>query len=319
VSAPLAAALAAAARGWHLIPLRPHRKVPAFPNHTEDTCDNTDLWCRHGHTGWEPRATTNTDRIRRAWSQQAYGVGVACGPSGLVVVDLDTPKPDDAPRPHAWNIAGVIDGHDVFADLCHQVGQPMPLDTYTVATPSGGTHLYYQHPDTGAQLRNTTGGTPGSLGWKVDTRGHGGLVVAAGTTLAATTYRVVHDVDPAPLPSWLAQRLTPRPLPSQHPVRIHLATDRRGHYLHAAITRQLAHIAAAPKPSGKGSGGRNTALYRSAVALGQLVAGGELNEDDVRHLLTRAGLDTGLRPREVARTIASGLKDGARRPRSVAA
>ena len=188
----------------------------------------------------------------------------------------------------------------------------MPLDTYTVATPSGGTHLYYRHPD-GEQLRNTTGGTTGSLGPLIDTRAHGGYVVAAGTRLSDGTYEVVHDVDPAPLPGWLAERLTPRPLPAQQPVRIDLGGDRAGRYLTAAITQQLAHIATAT------AGTRNTTLYRSAVALGQLVAGGALDADDIAAVLTRAGLDAGLRPREVARTVASGLKDGARRPRSVAA
>jgi hypothetical protein len=210
-------------------------------------------------------------------------------------------------------LPGVTDGHDVLAVLCEQAGEPLPVDTYTVATPSGGTHLYYRHPSTGVDLRNTTGGTTGSLGPMVDTRAHGGYVVAAGTTIDGRTYRVAHDVDPAPLPTWLAEKLTPRTLPPQQPVRIDLPPDRRGRYLTAAINRQLHHVSTA------GEGGRNTALYRSAVALGQLAAGGAIDEDDVRQLLTRAGLDTGLRPREVTRTIASGLADGARRPRSVAA
>ncbi|MGH3486552.1 MAG: hypothetical protein ACRDP8_01340, partial [Actinopolymorphaceae bacterium] len=144
-------------------------------------------------------------------------------------------------------------------------------------------------------------------------RAHGGYVVAAGTPLPDGSYKVMHDVDPAPLPGWLAERLTPRPLPPQQAVRIELGSDRAGRYVTAAVTQQLAHIATAT------AGTRNTTLYRSAVALGQLVAGGALDADDTNTVLTRAGLDAGLRPREVARTIASGLKDGARRPRSVAA
>lgn len=46
---------------------------------------------------------------------------------------------------------------------------PFPDSTYTVATPSGGTHLYFRQPS-GAELRNT----PATLGWRIDTRGHGG-------------------------------------------------------------------------------------------------------------------------------------------------
>ncbi len=97
------------------------------------------------------------------------------------------------------------------------------------------------------------------------------------------------------------------------------APGRRGRYLTAAINRQLDYITNAPTGDAGGTGGRNTALYRSAVALGQLAAGGELDHDHITQLLTRAGLDAGLRPREVARTVASGLHDGARRPRTVAA
>jgi hypothetical protein len=63
----------------------------------------------------------------------------------------------------------------------------------------------------------------------------------------------------------------------------------------------------------------NTALYRAAIALGQLAAGGALSEGDVTAWLTEAAGQVGQRPGETARTIASGLKAGAARPRSVAA
>ena len=287
-AAPAEGAMAAAARGWHVFPLRPYDKRPAFPDHTEDRCNRTDPRCREHHTGWEPRATIDPDRIRRAWQHGRYGVGIATGPSGLVVIDLDVPKPG-AELPEEWREPGIVDGHDVLAAICEQAGQPLPLDTYTVTTPSGGTHLYYRHP-AGEQLRNTTGGTTGSLGPLIDSRAHGGYVVAAGTPLPDGTYKVVHDVDPAPLPGWLTERLAPRPLPPRQPVRIELGSGRAGRYLTAAVTQQLAHIATAT------AGTRNTTLYRSAVALGQLVAGGALDADDTTAVLTRAGLDAGLRP-----------------------
>ena len=61
----LAAALAAAGRDWRVFPLRPDAKRPAFPDHTADRCAGTDPRCRDGHTGWEPRATTDPERIRQ--------------------------------------------------------------------------------------------------------------------------------------------------------------------------------------------------------------------------------------------------------------
>src|SRR3954454_15315085 len=92
-----AAALAAGRRGWPVIPLLPGTKRPAVRD-------------------WEHWATCDTGRIRTTWPlarspeppdsqpadqrprqpRQLPGVGIACGPSGLVVVDLDVPKPDQA-------------------------------------------------------------------------------------------------------------------------------------------------------------------------------------------------------------------------------
>ncbi|MFI5838064.1 bifunctional DNA primase/polymerase [Micromonospora sp. NPDC051300] len=317
----LAAALAHAVRGWHVFPLRPDDKRPAFPDHTADDCTGRDPRCGAGHTGWEQRATTDPDRIRRAWSTRPYGIGIACGPSGLVVVDLDIPKhPGDTPPPQ-W--AGVCDGWDVFAVLADRHGTPInwiagygPGDdpptgidtTYTVSTGSGGTHLYYRHPTTGPALRNTTGDR-GGLGWKVDTRAHGGYVVAAGSTAAGRPYTLALDVDPAPLPTWLAGLLAPAPRPARQTAAVSLPADRHDRYLAAAIRRQVAHLTAAP------DGQRNHALFTSAVALGQLAAGGALTDNDVTAVLEPAALSIGLRHAEISRTIASGLRVGARQPR----
>ncbi|MFG2060462.1 bifunctional DNA primase/polymerase [Micromonospora sp. NPDC048871] len=325
MSALLATALAHAERGWHIFPLRPNDKRPAFPDHPTDQCTGRDPRCRAGHVGWEDRATTDPDRIRRAWSTRPYGIGIACGPSGLVVVDLDVPKSNADIPPPEW--AGVCDGRDVFAILADRHGTPTgwiagfgPDDTaptgvdhtYTVLTGSGGTHLYYRHPNIGPQLRNTTGDR-GGLGWKVDTRAHGGYVVAAGSTAAGRPYTVARDCDPAPLPDWIAAGTAPPPLPPQRPVVVDLGTGRRAAYVDAAIRRQVAEVTTATP------GSRNQALYVSAVALGQLVAGGALAQDDAEAVLTDAAHTAGLRPAETARTIASGLRAGARRPRSVAA
>nr|WP_318273146.1 bifunctional DNA primase/polymerase [Micromonospora provocatoris] len=191
----LAAALGHAVRGWHVFPLRPDDKRPAFPDHTADDCTGRDPRCRTGHVGWEARATTDPDRIRRAWSTRPYGIGLACGPSRLVVVDLDTRK-DGTAGPT---------GLDTLATLAAQHAAGIDA-TYTVTTGRGGTHLYYQHPVAGPALRNTAG----TLGPMVDTRAHGGYVVAAGSTVAGRPYTIDLDTDPAPLAAWLAALLAPR-------------------------------------------------------------------------------------------------------------
>jgi Bifunctional DNA primase/polymerase, N-terminal len=291
----LRAALDAAQRGWHVFPLRPDDKRPAVRD-------------------WESRATLDADRIRRCWTAGArYNVAVACGPSRLVVVDLDQPKPETAPPPAPFNVPGVNDGADAFALICEQAGQSYPWHTHTLTTGRGGTHLYFRHPDHSPQLRNTEGTGGNGLGWLIDTRAHGGYVVAAGSVVNGRPYTTTCDLEPAELPGWLAKRLTPAPLPPQRPVTVDLGAGRAGAYLSVAIDRQLAQVTDAA------AGARNRALYLSAVALGQLAAGGALTTTDVTGLLAQAAHRAGLRPAETARTIASGLRAGAARPRSVAA
>ncbi|HEX2300468.1 MAG TPA: bifunctional DNA primase/polymerase, partial [Pseudonocardiaceae bacterium] len=166
-------------------------------------------------------------------------------------------------------------------------------------------------------LRNTQGERGAGLGWKIDTRAHGGYVLAPGSIVDGRRYSVVQDSAPAPLPGWLLERLQPAPLPPppDHPRQV--ATSRRGRYLQAAIDAETAKVTDAPK------GQRNAALYAAAVALGQLVAGGALVDHEVTEILMRAAgkhLAVGAySPRQATATITSGLRAGANRPRRVAA
>jgi hypothetical protein len=285
-----AAALAAAERGWHVFPLVPGTKRPAV-------------------RAWQQRATTDPDRITRCWATGPYNVAIACGPSGLLVIDLDAAKPgEQAPEP--WAAADACNGLDVLALVCAEAGQPVPCDTYTVTTPSGGAHLYFAAP-AGSGLRNTAGT---ALGWKIDTRAHGGYVVAAGSALtspASGSYAVLRDREPALLPPWMFQHLAGPPLPPQRPMPVPVEDVRVSTYLRAALDHEAARVLAAPQ------GRRNHALYTAAVALGQLVAGGALTAEQVVGVLEHAAQAAGLTSQEVPRTIASGLRAGARRPREV--
>jgi hypothetical protein len=283
----LAAALAHAQRGWRVFPLRPGDKRPAVRD-------------------WETRATTDPARIERAWRADRFNIGIACGPSSLVVIDLDQPKPGQVPPP-AYRMPGVRDGGDVLAVLCEANDQPLPVDTYTVRTASGGTHLYYTAPP-GVTLRNTAG----RLGWLIDTRASGGYVVAAGSTVAGRDYVALVDVDPMPLPGWLAERLAdPEPAPSPaegtSPVRGNATA-----YAAAALRGELDRVLAAQP------GSRNHTLNAAAFALGQLTAAGLLPRQLAEDALRLAGQAIGLSARECAATIRSGLDSGERSPRQPA-
>jgi Bifunctional DNA primase/polymerase, N-terminal len=317
----LATALSHAARGWFVFPLWPGSKAPAVPD------------------DWERRATRDPAVIGRWWAARPFNVGLAVGPSRLIVIDLDAPKRpsgrggdtsdtsqvrggescvgSDSVSDTSATSALARHGRDVFVALCAEHGRPIPADTYTVATAHQGWQLYYGHP-AGPALRNTKGGTTRALGDNIDTRGHGGYVVAAGSVVDGRRYTVVRNFDPMPLSGWLADalrhldRAAQAPVPAQ-PAAVPLTvTDRRGAYLRAALGREAEHVRAAP------AGRRNAVLWGAAVALGQLVAGGDLTADTVTEVLEQAAIGAGLKPYEARPTIRSGLRRGAQRPRRVA-
>ncbi|OII65272.1 DNA primase [Streptomyces sp. CC53] len=289
------AALDAAERGWHVFPLRPGVKRPAL--HREERCPRTGA-CAGGHRKWEQRATTDPDRIRAAWATGAFNVGIATGPSNLVVVDLDMPKgkgSSDAPC-----------GATTFGALCERAGQAVPA-TRTVRTATGGTHLYFTAPP-GIRLTNTAG----TLAPLVDTRAHGGYVVAPGSATPAGTYTVEDDRPPVPLPEWLCSRLARRHASrglSVAPVAV--GASRRAT---AALNAETAAVAAAFE------GGRNARLLAGARAIGRFVAWGDLPRDVVEEAFQEAGEASGLPPAECRATIRSALNWSIRtaRPREVA-
>lgn len=298
------AALDAAGRGWPVFPLHPATKRPALHGHTR--CPGTGP-CAGGHRGWEQRATTDPDRIRTAWTGgRRFNIGLATGPAGLLVVDCDT-RSDAADPPAEW--AGAAGGLDVLRWLADQAGAALPA-TFTVATPSGGTHFYFRAPP-GAELRNTAG----LLGWKIDTRAHGGYIVAPGSTTPAGGYTVTDAHPVAELPAWLFQRLRPTPPPVVPAGPIRTGSGRRARYLDVALRAETARVHQAPASQ------RNACLYIASVALGQLVAGGSLAESEARAvLISAAARHLAIRaysPRQAEQTITSGLRAGAKRPRRI--
>jgi bifunctional DNA primase/polymerase-like protein len=199
-----------------VFPLRPGDKRPAVRN-------------------WETRATADPERITRAWTAGPFNIGIACGPSRLVVIDLDRPKPGAVPPP-ACRQRDVRDGGDVLAMLCEALDQPLPVDTYTVRTGSGGTHLYFTAP-AGVTLRNTAG----RLGWLIDTRAAGGYVVACGSIVAGRAYSAPLDIEAMPLPGWLTEQLT-EPQATPDPAASPAAAGNPNAYAAAALRGELDRV-----------------------------------------------------------------------------
>ncbi|MFJ4649670.1 bifunctional DNA primase/polymerase [Nocardia sp. NPDC088792] len=268
------AALAAAARGWMVFPLRAGSKRPAID-------------------AWPDQATTDRDRITAWWAAHpGANVAIATGPSGLHVLDLDTR--------HGHN------GADTLYQLAADAAARASLLTFTVSTPSNGHHLYYRVPDS-IQLPNTAS----RLGAGIDSRGHGGYVVAPGSQIGPGSYRIVTARPPAMLPDWLLERLALQPFSAPHVASS--PPHSPDAYLNAIVAAET-HKVSTAEP-----GLRNTTLFQASFTLGRLIAGGELDQQPVRDALIAAAQEhIGIQhftTREMERTITSGLTLGARKPR----
>ncbi|WP_406304610.1 bifunctional DNA primase/polymerase [Streptomyces sp. NBC_00885] len=291
----LDAALRAGERGWHVFPLRPGTKRPAL--HGEASCPGTGA-CEAGHRKWEQRATTDPDRIRATWSRGPFNVGIATGPSGLLVVDLDMPKPNSS--------ADTPCGVATFKALCERTGNAVP-DTCRTRTASGGQHLYFTAPS-GVQLANTAG----TIAPLVDTRAWGGYVVAAGSITPAGAYEAADGSVAAPLPAWLLRLLLPAPARPAVPLRLPAVSGDRAAL--AALEQECAVLSAAPDKQ------RNITLNRCAFKVGRFVAWGDIPRHVVEEAFQAAGEAQGLTAAECRATIRSALDGSIRkaRPRDAA-
>ncbi|MGY4904531.1 bifunctional DNA primase/polymerase [Streptomyces sp. 900116325] len=294
-SALLSAALDAAARGWAVFPLRPGGKPPAL--HGEASCPGTGD-CTTGHRKWEQRATSDPDRIHRAWSAGRFNIGIATGPSWLVVVDLDLPKPNSS--------ADTPCGVTTFKALCERTGQEVPA-TYRVRTASGGEHLYFTAPNE-VRLANTAG----FLAPPIDTRAWGGYVVAPGSTVNGHTYEVIDAAPVAPLPGWLLDALKPTERTTE-PLRLSLP-KRGNRAAETALERETALVA------GTAEGGREAQLFESARKVARFVGWGDLTRHEVEEAFQRAGESAGLPASQCRSTLRSVLNWSLRncRPRETA-
>ena len=138
-SGPLSFALAAADAGWHVFPCAPGAKRPAL------------------RENWQDLATTDR-RHPQLVARRPYNVGIACGQSGLVVIDLDVAREGsggpDGPggRP---GLDGPASGADALQRLCRAHGQRYPCRRYTVGHAVRGNPPLLTAPETA--VRNSAG------------------------------------------------------------------------------------------------------------------------------------------------------------------
>ncbi|MEW2268053.1 bifunctional DNA primase/polymerase [Streptomyces sp. NPDC047853] len=342
VAASLATASWCARRGWPVHPLAAGRKTPAAnctdcrsSSHSPSECPclPAGRWCHGFHA-----ATLDQRRIANWWGAHPdYGIGIACGPAGLVVIDIDAhstrPPTRDRILPgipigEHVDLTGLANGFHTLAVLAALRGQKSPAEdntTLRVRTPRGGLHVWYRTTDN-RRWRCSSGSSHGAaLAWQVDVRAHGGYIVAPGTTTRDGTYMPLDHVrEPAALPAWLAQELertghlpalsipAPRPVPPRAQQAVLAAGGGRDR-----TQRMLAAILAPVEACGhvsEGAGFSDT-LNRAAYTLGGLVAAGRLTEEEAQQALTQTA--AAARPgqeRRAAQIIRSGLAAGLQHP-----
>jgi hypothetical protein len=292
----LASALHYAERGMYVHPLLVGGKEPRW----ED---------------WEARATRDPDLIEQTWGRAPFNIGVACGPSGLLAVDLDLP--------HDGEVSGspdVVDGVTMLQALAARTPGALITPTLTVVTASGGRHLVYRAP-AGVPLRNSAR----RLGFCIDTRAGGGYIVGIGSVVDGRRYSLEGSItDPAVLPGWLLTLLTAAPKPpkaGRAPARPEVVArlreltrqgTREQRWAHGILRSEHDDLAAAHE------GGRNDRLNLAAYRAGQLVGAGLLDQALAEQTLTEAAAACGLGDAltaEVAKTLRSGMAAGMARPR----
>lgn len=251
-------------------------------------------------TNWPVAATTEIDVIQSWWREWPNALpAVATGQqSGVWVLDIDIKNEADG-----LASLGILEAD--YGDLG---------GSWTTATPSGGLHYWFAHPNDRA-VRNVVGHLPG-----LDIRGDGGLVVLPPARRGTKHYEWLIA------PGAPGAELRPGPVALLDELSVLGGQDvvlsfrsalsfssasAAASYLARVVEGECATVSAT------GPGERNNQLFKSSARIGQFVGGNALPETVAERSLELAALECGLDGREARNTIRSGLKRGATSPQTV--
>lgn len=156
-------ALQLAALGFHVLPA--HSVIDS-----RCTCkkrSNCSSMGKHPvHNKWDEKSTTDTRTIESWWKAHPHrNVAIHCGPSNLLVVDVDFKN----------------GAEQDYSQLVRAV--PEIAEAPTVRTGSGGFHHYFRFPQTSA-----IGNSVGRLATGIDIRAENGIVIAPPSVNAYGAY-----------------------------------------------------------------------------------------------------------------------------------
>lgn len=228
-------------------------------------------------------ASTDPDVIRQWWeTEPEANVGIACT-NGLLVLD--------------------VDGED---------GAKAIKDRHLPATPivqtGRGEHRYFRAPE---DARGVNAMMP-----EIDVKCTTGYVVAPpsvhpdGGRYEWAEGLSPEDVELADTPDWIVRRLPSLSDDDTEPVEPADPATETTKYGAKALEEEGDTVA------GTSEGDRNNRLNEAAFAIGQLVAGGQIVEQEARQALRKAARKSGLEKREITKTLRSGLRSGKDHPRA---
>ena len=124
-------------------------------------------------TSWQDKATIDPLMVKKWWRQwPEANVAMPTGhQSGFVAVDVD--------------VKNGVDGYESLSSIEAMFGVQ---GTRRIETPSGGVHLIYRCTQ---KVKSRVGILDG-----IDIRGDGGYIVAQGSVINGSAYKVIHDVPP---------------------------------------------------------------------------------------------------------------------------
>lgn len=280
-------ALTVASRGLAVIPLS-RSKLPALRSPHRDRQPSGGCRGECGQMGHGIHdATRDPDRIRALFAAApwATGYGIACGrpPHHLIGLDLD--------------VKNGVDGIANAERLAAEHGFTLPA-TVTIATPSGGRHLWLAGTADATVPNSASRLAPG-----IDVRGSGGYLVGPGSSTArgryvvarGTEHHALHAAPPrllqlaAPAPA--AAR--PRPAPAAVPAGLPAAGARA-----LALVRYVLQAR---------EGERNARLFWAACRAQETAQPAELTA-----ALADAAAHVGLGEAEIRATVASAVRRSGR-------
>lgn len=213
----LACAAQAVSRGFHIFPCNPPGSIDV---ETGGSIEKMPHLIRPGKPykiRWGEVATNDMGRVVDWWTYSPEAnIGVACKPSGIMVVDCDVAKKEYMLKDTPWGymherLGPLVDGTDVLREMCERFGDSYERleRTYRVCTASMGLHLYFRWP--GGVQASQASPVPGVLDIRCNGGQRGGYVLAAGSATVKGPYVAETELPIADPPAWLVELCREKP------------------------------------------------------------------------------------------------------------